>query len=95
MAKGEDVRTVLHLVVVGELIRLSRASYWGRSMNTISSGPTRDPTYSDPPINHWPLPSELWFLGVPSGLFPSSGLSSFGFCVNITDSRVLRSIAGT
>ncbi len=68
------MRTVLHLVDVGELIRLSRPSYWGRSMHTISSGPTRDPTYSHPPINHWPLPSELWFLRVPSGFFPSSVL---------------------
>lgn len=57
------MRTVLHLIDVAELIRLSRASYWGRSMLTLSRGPTRDPTDIHPPINHWSPPSGLRFLG--------------------------------
>ena len=36
-------------------------SCWGRSMHTISSGPTRDTTHSHPPINNWPPPCEPGF----------------------------------
>ena len=64
------MRTVLHLIDVAELIRLSRASYWGRSMHILSSGPTRDPTDSHPPINHWSPPSGLRFLESPQRLLP-------------------------
>ena len=64
------MRTVLHLIDVAELIRLSRASYWGRSMHTLSSGPTRDPTDSHPPINHWSPPSGLRFLESLQRLLP-------------------------
>ena len=60
MTKGEDVHGP-------ESDRCSRAnqillgSYWGRSMHTISSGPTRDRTHSHPPPPFWPVASGLGF----------------------------------
>lgn len=56
MTKGEDA----HGPGSDQCSRANQillGSYWGRSMHTISSGPTRDTTHSHPPINHWPPPS--------------------------------------
>lgn len=60
MTKGEDAHgpgsdrcSRANQIVLG--------SYWGRSMHTISSGPTRDTTHSHPLIKHWPLPSAPGF----------------------------------